>query len=258
MQTVQPGVSCAGCPHRAAYVAVKEAFGRARGTLYCGNIGCKAAGPMHPAAATCPGGEEELPGRYKTHAPTLEEKSYDICLHFATDVDLMSASNVPTADELAHEGALALLIILASERASMAKERLDEIAARCLNLGAAEVIGLDPFDTLACAEALDDLKHAKGVHAIVFTAPCAQLMADRAPAPVEIDRYACVGCHRCAQITGCPALSFAPPAYRVDPDTCRGCDLCAAYCRTHVIYSPRARMSAEERADERRAAILRP
>ena len=69
-----------------------------------------------------------------------------------------------------------------------------------------------------------------------------------------LDRYACVGCHRCKQITGCPALVFAPPAYQIDADACTGCDLCTAYCRTHVIYSPRTRMTPEERAAERLAA----
>ncbi len=72
--------------------------------------------------------------------------------------------------------------------------------------------------------------------------------------PVEIDQYACTSCHRCQQITGCPAIAFTPPIFHIDRDACAGCDLCVEYCRTNVIYSPRSRMTPEQRSRARYAA----
>ena len=114
---------------------------------------------------------------------------------------------------------------------------------------------LDPFDTERCREVLCAQLAQPGVHGAVFASPCAQLQrGGRDLEPVEVDRYMCVGCHRCYQITGCPALSFEPPAYRVDPEACAGCDLCCGFCRTQVIYSPRSRLDAATRRRIRYAA----
>ena len=89
----------------------------------------------------------------------------------------------------------------------------------------------------------------------MFASPCAQLQRGEFQAEsVEIDQYACTSCHRCQQITGCPAIAFTPPIFRIDRDACAGCDLCVEYCRTNVIYSPRSRMTPEQRSRARYAA----
>ena len=69
MRNAEPGISCPGCPHRAAYVVVKDAVGRGRGRVFCGNAGCRVVGVMHPAATTCPGGEQALLPRYRQAVP---------------------------------------------------------------------------------------------------------------------------------------------------------------------------------------------
>lgn len=66
---IRRGVACPGCPHRAAYVACREALGRGRARVICGDAGCAAVGSMHPAACTCVGGEEALLDRYKVPVP---------------------------------------------------------------------------------------------------------------------------------------------------------------------------------------------
>ena len=68
MHKPQTGIACPGCPHRAAFVVVKDAVGRGRGRVFCGDAGCAAVGPLHPAATTCPGGEAALLPRYR-HMP---------------------------------------------------------------------------------------------------------------------------------------------------------------------------------------------
>lgn len=257
MARVQRGIACAGCPHRAAYVVCKEALGRGRGRVICGNVGCPAVGPMHPAATTCPGGEDALLARYKQEAPeggSPLSPAVEACVHFALDREVVGDDAEGRLSGLAGEGVSTVLAIMASSRESLERSGIERLAEHAIALGACDVEVVDPLDTLNAGAVVSRAVATPGIHAIVFAAPCVQLQGDRAPQPVEIDRFACVGCHRCKQITGCPALEFAPPAYRIDTEACTGCDLCTAYCRTHVIYSPRTRMSPDERSAERHQA----
>lgn len=258
MAAVERGVACPGCPHRAAYVACKEALGRGAGRVMCGDAGCAAVGPMHPAATACPGGEEALLPRYRQDVPsggTPDEPASERCIHFVPDTALASDEAPARFAGLAGEGRSCVLAVLASSRASLARDAIEDLGRRALALGAEDAAVVDPFDILRAESVLGDMLGRDGLHAVVFASPCARLVrAGSALEPAEIDRYACVGCHRCKQITGCPALTFTPPFYHIDPDSCAGCDLCVGFCRTHVIYTPRDRMTPEERSAQRYAA----
>lgn len=257
MRNPQQGILCAGCPHRAAYLAVKDATRRKRGRVICGNAGCSVIGPVHPAAATCPGGMNELLPRYNQPVPsggTADAPAVALCVHMATDAELAADDATERFGALAAEGATTLFAVMASGRDFLTREAIENLGERMLELGADNVAILDPFDIERCAEVLPALLEQPGVHGALFASPCAQLQRGTAAEPVEIDRYTCAGCHRCYQITACPAISFEPPVYRVDPEVCAGCDLCCAYCRTQVIYSPRSRQTPAERAAARYAA----
>lgn len=275
MRRPERGIACPGCPHRAAYVAVKEAMGRGRGRVYCGNAGCAAVGAMHPAATAVEGGEGALLPRYRQQVPSGEDHDRAVrCAHFVLDRELMAeeanAANRADAanplDHLAREGETVLLCVLASSKDYLVDDAIRALAARSEELGAADVAVVDPFDTLTTGSVIAEALEVPGVHALIFSSPCAQLVARgtaRADAaeslaelcePAEVDRFACVACHRCKQITGCPALSFTPPVYTVDANACAGCDLCCDFCRTHVIYTPRQRLSPAERRALRLAA----
>lgn len=252
MRSAERGIACPGCPHRAAFVAVKQAVGRGRGRVYCGDAGCPVVGAMHPAALAVEGGESALLDRYRQAVPDgSDESRARICAHFVTDRALASEAAERELDHLALEAETVLLCVLASSRSSMTEEAASALVDRAIELGGGDAFVLDPFDTLSCEQALGELSERAGVHTVVFASPCARLGKGDGLEPVEIDPYACVGCHRCKQITGCPAIVFAPPVYAIDADACAGCDLCADYCRDHVIYSPRQRMSVEERREAR-------
>ena len=261
MRNPQRGILCAGCPHRAAYLALKEATRRKRGRVICGNAGCTAVGEAHPAAATCPGGMDALLPRYNQAVPTggtVDEPAAPVCVHVAADLEVAADDAAERFAGLAAEGEITLFAVMASSRRFLARDAVEELGQRVLGMGADTVVVLDPFDAIRCAEVLGSLLETPGVHGVIFASPCAQLQrGEGANEPVEIDRYICVACHRCFQITACPALSFAPPVYQVDPDACAGCDLCCNYCRTQVIYSPRSRMGVEEKSRARYAAAQR-
>lgn len=262
-QTQQPsprsasqGISCPGCPHRAAYVACREALGRGRGRVICGNAGCENVGFMHPAATTCMGGEDALLDRYKIGIPSggsASSPAADICIHFIPDTEL--SGGICQLEDLAAEGTVTILAVLASSRDFLTRDAIENLASKTLNHGCLDATIVDPFDSQRCSEVLAALFDRPGVHAVVFAAPCAQLQRGEYEAePAEIDAYACSSCHRCQQITGCPAIDFAPPVFSINAEACAGCDLCVDYCRTNVIYSPRSRMTPEERSRARYAA----
>lgn len=255
---IQRGVACPGCPHRAAYVICKEALGRGRGKVICGDVGCPLVGPMHPAACTCEGGEDALLDRYKTSIPSSgspQAPALDACIHFVSDAALAHDDAARDLDGLAGEGRVTVLAVLASSKDHLSREGVEGLANRALDLGCEGAIIVDPFDSQRTTDVLSGALARPGVHAVVFASPCARLHQGPFEAePVEIDEYACMACHRCKQITGCPAISFTPPVFRIDPEACSGCDLCVDYCRTHVIYSPRSRMTPEEKSRARYAA----
>ena len=261
MAAIEKGICCPGCPHRAAYVVCKEALGRGKGHVICGDAGCAAVGPMHPAATACPGGEDALLPRYRQDIPvgTAEEPECKRCIHIVPGSDVASDDAGARFAGLAHEGRSTVLAVLASDRAFLSRKAIEDLGERALSLGAEDAAVLDPFDTLRAEEVVSGMLEQPGLHAVVFASPCARLVAAgaSAPDPAEIDRYACVGCHRCKQITGCPALSFTPPFYQIDAESCAGCDLCVGFCRTHVIYTPRDRMTPEQRSAERYALANR-
>ncbi|WP_143757912.1 4Fe-4S binding protein [Collinsella sp. An2] len=259
MHKAQQGICCPGCPHRAAYVTVKDAVGRGRGKVFCGDAGCPAVGEVHPAATTCPGGMARLLPRYAQAIPGKDEARPKVCVHFIRDEQLVAACGddgiSAPLDHLASEGEIVLPCILASSKGYLDNEGIKRLAELAEQAGAADVTVMDPFDTRGCQDIIRDMAEVPGVHAIIFASPCALLQTAHPAEPAEVDHYSCVGCQRCVQITGCPALSFQPPSAVIDADACSGCDLCADYCRTHVILSPCARMTPEERRAARYAAV---
>lgn len=258
MHKPQQGICCSGCPHRAAYIVCKEALGRRRGRVICGDAGCAAVGEVRPAATACPGGMARLLPRYNQPVPTgtADQPGSDICVRFAPDALVAKAPSELSARVLAQAGACAVLAVNASGKPFLAHDAIEDLAGTLEQLGYEDVTVLDPFDTLRCADVLADIIAAAGAHAIVFSSPCAQLLRGNVPEPAEVDRYTCVGCQRCVQITACPALSFRPPAAFIDPEACTGCDLCGDYCRTHVILSPRGHMTQDEIRRQRFEAAL--
>ncbi|WP_143764853.1 hypothetical protein [Collinsella vaginalis] len=255
MRRPQRGVICPGCPHRAAYVVVKDAVGRGRGRVTCGDAGCSAVGAVHPAASACAGGQDVLLPRYNQPIPTgfAEEPGALRCAHFVNATAVGTDGGAPSAGQLAMEGSSALLCVMASDARFLTEPGVTGLAHELESLGYERTSVLDPFDTSASGEAIAALIDTGGAHAVTFSSPCAQLLRRRPGlgGPAEVDRLSCVGCQRCVQITGCPALSFAPPSAQIDPVSCTGCDLCADYCRTRVIFSPRTGESPAARQRRR-------
>lgn len=247
--TPEKGLLCAGCPHRGAYLAAKQSVRGTRGAVVCGNVGCPAVGFMYPGAATCLGGMDRLPARYRVEAP----EGAPACVHFVRDTDLRAAwesgSTSFSAETLAREAGSCVLGVLASSAAMVSQSALQELGEKLLAQGFGTVVIVDPLDQERACEMLGACLGKSGVSAVVFASPCVLLQegTDRLE-PAEIDRYLCARCNRCQQVTGCTAISFAEGVFAIDPARCAGCDLCVSACQSRVIYTPRLRMTPEERS----------
>ena len=92
-----------------------------------------------------------------------------------------------------------------------------------------------------------------GIGAVVFKSPCIALF--KPAAQCRVDAEACVGCMRCVNEIGCPALtpeagsadgtgtggggsvsgSEKKKRAHIDPALCNGCGLCAQLCPVGCI-----------------------
>ena len=152
MHKVERGVSCAGCPHRAAYIACKEALGRGKNKVICGNAGCAATGYMHPAATTCTGGEDALLPRYKQEVPSggaVDQPAVEACIHFALDTEVAADDAPRRFAGLAAEGAVTILTVMVSSRAFLGAEAIEGLCQHIVeDLRIDDVVAVDPLDTL--------------------------------------------------------------------------------------------------------------
>ena len=73
----------------------------------------------------------------------------------------------------------------------------------------------------------------EGPSAVVFRAPCVNLVKPGAPAVIDAEQ--CVGCKRCITSIGCPAIGFDGERATIDRALCNGCGLCTQVCPFDAI-----------------------
>ena len=271
----RPPVLCAGCPHRASFLAVREAVGR-RHAVYAGDIGCYTLGCNHPLDATdtclCMGGGVTLAQGLETAARLAGD---DETLHvgFVGDSTFFASAMTGIANAVYNQHRMCLVVLDNATTAMTGSQphpgtgvtlmgtRSEPISipAVCRALGCHVVEEADPLDFEAAVEAVRRALACPGVSVVIMRSPCVQLF--RALPAVSVDADACVGCGACVRKTGCPALFMAAPASgerrgraQVDVSLCNGCDLCLRFCKFDAIVTPSAGLTAAERNDLRREA----
>lgn len=275
----RPPVLCAGCPHRASFLAVTTAVG-SRPAVYSGDIGCYTLGCNSPLNATdtclCMGAGVTVAQGLET-AARLAGDGETLHVGFVGDSTFFASAMTGIANAVYNGHRMCLCVLDNSTTAMtgaqphpgtgvtlMGEKRAPiSIPDVCRALGAEVVEVVDPLDTQAAIDAARRALDCQGVSVVVFRSPCVQLF--RALEPVAIDEQACVGCGACVRKTGCPALSLAAPdpslgpkargKAQVDASLCAGCDLCVDFCRFGAISTPRAGASAEERDAMRKEAL---
>ncbi|MCQ2247796.1 MAG: indolepyruvate ferredoxin oxidoreductase subunit alpha [Treponema sp.] len=250
---VRPPVLCAGCPHRASFYAVKQAM-KGQETVYCGDIGCYTLGNAKPLDMTdtclCMGADITMAQGF------FHVENDRHCFSFIGDSTFFASGITGVVNAVYNKARQTLCILDNSTTAmtghqphpgtgvTMMGDITDVISIEQVlkAIGVEPVITVNPFDQKAAVEAVKVADDNPGVSAVIFKAPCIALLSKdeykafrKNPSSVKNDK--CIGCRKCVNETGCPALCFDFDRKKavIDPSLCTGCTLCSQVCPVEAI-----------------------
>ena len=258
---VRPPVLCAGCPHRGAFYAVKQAM-KGKKTVYCGDIGCYTLGNAMPLDMTdtclCMGADITMAQGFYHNEPDR------YCFSFIGDSTFFASGITGVVNAVYNQAKQTICILDNSTTAmtghqphpgtgvTMMGEIVEKISIeKILNaIGVKPVITVNPFDQKAAIDAVKAASETPGVSAIIFKAPCiaiAQKVGWEKPHALTVDNTKCIGCRKCINELGCPALSVSNVVstgsttgkgkrlVEIDKSLCTGCGLCSQVCPVQAI-----------------------
>ena len=258
---VRPPVLCAGCPHRGAFYAVKQAM-KGKKTVYCGDIGCYTLGNAMPLDMTdtclCMGADITMAQGFYHNEPDR------YCFSFIGDSTFFASGITGVVNAVYNQAKQTICILDNSTTAmtghqphpgtgvTMMGEIVEKISIEKIldAIGVKPVITVNPFDQKAAVEAVQKASETSGVSAIIFKAPCiaiAQKVGWEKPHALTVDTSKCIGCRKCINELGCPALSVSNVVstssttgagkrlVEIDKSLCTGCGLCSQVCPVGAI-----------------------
>lgn len=253
---VRPPVLCAGCPHRGAFYAVKQAM-KGKKTVYCGDIGCYTLGNAMPLDMTdtclCMGADITMAQGFYHNEPDR------YCFSFIGDSTFFASGITGVVNAVYNQAKQTICILDNSTTAmtghqphpgtgvTMMGEIVEKISIEKIleAVGVKPVITVNPFDQKAAVEAVQKASERPGVSAIIFKAPCiaiAQKVGWEKPHALTVDTNKCIGCRKCINELGCPALSVSQTMntkgkqlVEIDKSLCTGCSLCSQVCPVGAI-----------------------
>ncbi|MDR1630790.1 MAG: indolepyruvate ferredoxin oxidoreductase subunit alpha [Oscillospiraceae bacterium] len=241
---VRPPVLCAGCPHRGAFFAVKEAA-KGKKAVYSGDIGCYTLGNALPLdmvdTCLCMGaGITVAQGINRVEPDTLNFAFIGDSTFFHT--------GLPGVVNAVYNEANIIICILDNYTTAMtgnqphpgmgvtaagAAVRKISIYDVVKAIGVSEIVRVNPFDLPGSIEAVKGVLSKKGVRVLLFEGPC--IAVAKGSVPHEINEEKCTGCKVCVRKIGCPAMYMENGKCVIDPVLCTGCGVCVSLCRFHAI-----------------------
>lgn len=240
---VRPPVLCAGCPHRAAFYAVKQAM-KGRTAYFCGDIGCYTLGNAMPLdmVDTC-----LCMGAGVTMAQGLHWTDPDaVSFSFIGDSTFFASGMTGVVNAIYNETDTILCVLDNSTTAmtghqphpgtgkNMMGHIVDKINIQKVleGMGVKKILTVNPYDQAASIAAVKECAAEKGVKAIIFKAPCIALIKPYGKVNIS-DK--CIQCKKCIREIGCPAIIIENGKVTIDEGLCTGCGLCSQICPTHAI-----------------------
>lgn len=240
---VRPPVLCAGCPHRAAFYAVKQAM-KGRTAYFCGDIGCYTLGNAMPLdmVDTC-----LCMGAGVTMAQGLHWTDPDaVSFSFIGDSTFFASGMTGVVNAIYNEADTILCVLDNSTTAmtghqphpgtgkNMMGHIVDKINIQKVleGMGVKKILTVNPYDQAASIAAVKECAAEKGVKAIIFKAPCIALIKPYGKVNIS-DK--CIQCKKCIREIGCPAIIIENGKVTIDKGLCTGCGLCSQICPTHAI-----------------------
>ena len=252
---VRPPVLCAGCPHRASFYAVKMAM-KGQKTIYCGDIGCYTLGNAAPLdmcdTCLCMGAGLGIAQGVGHLDPETR------CFAFVGDSTFFASGITGTINAFYNQADMTLVVLDNSTTAmtghqphpgtgrTVMGQIVDKVSIekilRAIGLTSVEV--LDPLDHEKCVKEVGRIAALPGVKAIIFRSPCIAITRPAGRSEVDADR--CIGCRKCINQLGCPALVLSEDRDSkghnkviIDSSQCTGCTLCEQICPAGAISGGR-------------------
>ncbi|MBR5311481.1 MAG: indolepyruvate ferredoxin oxidoreductase subunit alpha [Clostridia bacterium] len=240
---VRPPVLCAGCPHRASFLAVKHAM-KGRKAVFSGDIGCYTLGNAKPLdmvdTCLCMGADVTIAqGIHRIEPDTVN-------FSFIGDSTFFASGMTGVANAVYNDCDLVLMVLDNSitamtggqphpgtGRTMMGTEggKIDLVKV-LEGLGVSHIEVVNPFDFFETVNAVKEAADKKGVKAVICKAPCVNLVK---PGKAKVVNDRCVGCRKCINETGCPALVRDGKKVVIESGLCTGCGLCANVCPAMAI-----------------------
>lgn len=246
----RPPNLCAGCPHRAAYLAVREVFGDS--AIYPTDIGCYTLGLHAPLNM---GDFLIAMGAGLGSAGGFARATGKKVVAFIGDSTFFHSGLSPLASAVYNRHDF-LLVILDNGTTGMTghqphpgvnvshlgldKTQID-IESVVRGLGVKSVLTVNPLHFAKAVEAVKRTSSEPGVSVLIMKAPCPlyekTLPGHKARRPYEVRPERCKNHRICVDRTGCPAFHIEGDRVEIDPHRCTGCALCAQICPEKAIRS---------------------
>jgi indolepyruvate ferredoxin oxidoreductase alpha subunit len=279
----RPPVLCPGCPHTAAFYAVKRlgfyrgvddaslppeqralAPLRRAGAVVAGDIGCYTLGVLPPLLAIdttgCMGAS--VGNALGMEKAGLRQKAIAVI----GDSTFLHSGIAPLLD-VVYNGGTTTTIILDNSTTAMTghqehpgtgvtakgvKTKPVDLERLVRGLGVEDVQVVDAFDVAAVEDALGAAVERAEPSVVIVRGPCI-LRVRGASGWAVVDSSRCDGCAACLR-TGCPSIGFVEGKARIDPTTCVGtrCAVCVQVCPQEAIAIDQAAVVGAPSAEWRR------
>jgi len=244
----RPPNLCAGCPHRATYVAVREVLGDE--AIYPTDIGCYTLGLLPPlsmgdflismgSSVGTAGGFSRATGQkvvsfigdstfFHAGIPGLASAVFNN--HNFTLVVLDNGTTAMTGHQ-PHPGADMSHLGLALSQVS-----IEEVAR---GVGVKKVITVNPLKFRKTVDAVREAAAYEGVSVIIAKAYCPlyarTLPHQKKERPFYVNQDRCENHRDCITKVACPAFYVEDEKVCINENMCTGCTLCAQICPEHAI-----------------------
>ena len=226
-------------------------------TAYCGDIGCYTLGNAMPLDMTdtclCMGADITMAQGFYHNEPDTH------CFSFIGDSTFFASGITGVVNAVYNQAKQTVCILDNSTTAmtghqphpgtgvTMMGEIVEKVSIPKIleAVGVKPIIEVDPFDQEKAVAAVKEADAAPGVSAIIFKSPCISIagkLGYKFPGTKSVDKEECIGCRKCINELGCPALSLSTKTnskgkqlVEVDKSLCTGCGLCAGVCPVKAI-----------------------
>ncbi|MCS7280119.1 MAG: thiamine pyrophosphate-dependent enzyme [Desulfobacterota bacterium] len=242
----RPPKLCSGCPHRACFYAMREAFPEA---IFPGDIGCYTLGIPLGAVDTVVdmGGSVSLASGFYN---VFSKENRNIPILASLGDSTFFHACLPAIYDARKKNKKFILVILDNGTTAMTgmqptpqtgitakgeKSRSISIEATLRALGIENIRIVDPYDIPfvinTIKEAHHHLQKGEGPFAIISRRECLLLSKRRFEVKIDLEEV-CTGCKRCIRYFDCPSLEFdeKEKKVKINRDLCVQCGNCLYVC----------------------------